>query len=74
MITAQPAAEFEHDLQNRMPDGWKLTAIFDCHGEHHQLTGYRIEALGEVLDLGVYGETDQGHEGWTIRLVGGVLQ
>ena len=71
MITTQQATEFEHDLQHRMPDGWKLTAIFERHGEHHQLTEYRIEALGNVLDLGVYNETDVWHEGWTIQLTGG---
>lgn len=70
MITDQQVAEFEHDLQSRMPVGWKLTAIFERHGEHHQLMGYRIEARGEVLNLGTFGETNVWHEGWTIQLVG----
>jgi hypothetical protein len=72
-VTAAQASAFEDDLQRQMPPGWKLTAIFERQGEHHQLIGYRIEALGEVLNLGTYGETDVWHEGWTIQLIGGAF-
>ena len=69
-VTTEEAQAFEADLQAAMPDGWKLTAIFELHGAHHRLVGYRLEALGEVFNLGTYGETDERHEGWTIQLIG----
>lgn len=42
-VTADQAGEFQDDLQDGLPKGWHIGALFEGQGEHHQLNGYELQ-------------------------------
>lgn len=71
-VTAAQASAFEDDLQRQMPPGWKLTAILERQGEHHQLTGYELQAGFDVFTIGTEGQ-GQLPPDWRVRITGGAF-
>jgi hypothetical protein len=58
-ITADQIAKLEHWLQDGMPPGWRIRALFERQGDHHQLTGYELQAGFDVFTIGTEGQGGQ---------------
>jgi hypothetical protein len=39
-----------------MPPGWRIRALFERQGDHHQLTGYELQAGFDVFTIGTEGQ------------------
>lgn len=71
-ITAEQIAELERWLQDGMPQGWRIRALFERHADHHQLTGYELQAGFDAFIIGTDGQ-GQLPPGWSTRITGGAF-